>query len=136
MAIAFSVFAVLVVAIGAGFWSTQRSGHEASEAGSLQAKGTLHLDTFVINLADLQQRSYLRVGVDLALNHEISREETPPVAQVRDTILAVLSQAQVEDLLTANGKAKLKTDLLHALQERIPGLGVEEVYFTEFLIQR
>jgi hypothetical protein len=26
--------------------------------------------------------------------------------------------------------------LLRALQERAPALGVEEVYFTEFLIQR
>jgi flagellar basal body-associated protein FliL len=31
---------------------------------------------------------------------------------------------------------KLKEDLLHALQERLPGLEVEDVYFTEFLIQR
>jgi flagellar basal body-associated protein FliL len=38
--------------------------------------------------------------------------------------------------MTAAGKTKLKADLLHALQERIPQLGVEEVYFTEFLIQR
>jgi hypothetical protein len=30
----------------------------------------------------------------------------------------------------------LKEDLLRALQARLPGLGVEEVYFTEFLIQR
>jgi flagellar basal body-associated protein FliL len=30
----------------------------------------------------------------------------------------------------------LKQNLLHALQERMPDLGVGEVYFTEFLIQR
>jgi flagellar basal body-associated protein FliL len=30
----------------------------------------------------------------------------------------------------------LKADLLRALQERVPGLMVKEVYFTEFLIQR
>jgi flagellar basal body-associated protein FliL len=63
-------------------------------------------------------------------------ENAPPVAEVRDTILGVLAQARVDELLTAEGKAKLKEDLLHALQERLPGLAVEEVYFTEFLIQR
>jgi hypothetical protein len=30
----------------------------------------------------------------------------------------------------------LKAEVLHALQERLPGLTVVEVYFTEFLIQR
>ena len=63
-------------------------------------------------------------------------EEMAPVAQVRDTILSVLAEAKVDELMTAAGKTKLKEDLLHALQERVPQLGVEEVYFTEFLIQR
>lgn len=58
------------------------------------------------------------------------------MARVRDTILGVLALAKVEDLMTAAGKNKLKQDLLRALQERAPELGVEEVYFTEFLIQR
>lgn len=100
-------------------------------------KGSLHLETFVLNLADSGQRSYLRVGIDLGLGREIGRgENAPPVGEVRDTILGVLAESRVDELLTAAGKAKLKEDLLHALQERLPGLEVEEVYFTEFLIQR
>ena len=102
-----------------------------------QVRSTLHLETFVLNLADPGQRSYLRVGIDLGLGRELGKgENAPPVAQVRDTILGVLAEAQVDELLTAKGKAKLKEDLLHALQEREPGLEIEEVYFTEFLIQR
>jgi flagellar FliL protein len=94
------------------------------------------LETFVLNLAEPGQRSYLRVGIDLGLAREIARGETAPVGQVRDTILGVLADWKVDDLTTLKGKTKLKEDLLHALQERVPGLGVEEVYFTEFLIQR
>ncbi len=67
---------------------------------------------------------------------EIGRGETAPVGQVRDTILGVLAESRVDELLTTQGKTKLKAGLLRALQEREPGLGVEEVYFTEFLIQR
>ena len=55
---------------------------------------------------------------------------------MRDTILGVLAEAKVDDLMTAPGKTQLKENLLHALQARVPELGVEEVYFTEFLIQR
>ena len=129
--------AVILVAIGIWFWANRGGESAAQPNGETHVKSTLHLETFVLNLADTNQRSYLRVGIDLGLNLEPKRGEDPvPVAQVRDTILSVLAEAKVDDLMTAAGKAKLKENLLHALQERVPQLGVEEVYFTEFLIQR
>jgi flagellar basal body-associated protein FliL len=135
MATVFFVTAAMALALGAGFWITRKP--EVSAGGSPQVKGTLHLETFVLNLADPGQRSYLRVGIDLGLGRELGKgENAAPVGLVRDTIVGVLAQSRVDDLLTAKGKAKLKADLLQALQERVPGLQVEEVYFTEFLIQR
>ncbi len=132
----FWFFALALVVGGAIYWKAQRNGGEGSADRGGVVKTTLHLETFVLNLADPQQRSYLRVGIDLGLARELARGENAPVAQVRDTILAVLAQCRVEELQTAAGKTKLKEDLLRALQARVPGLGVEEVYFTEFLIQR
>jgi flagellar basal body-associated protein FliL len=126
----------LVVLTGVGIWWWAGRGSQPPATPPAGVRSTLHLETFVLNLADSEQRSYLRVGVDLGLNHEPKHGEEAPVAQVRDTILGVLSEARVGDLMTAVGKTKLKADLLHALQERMPQLGVEEVYFTEFLIQR
>jgi flagellar basal body-associated protein FliL len=38
-------------------------------------------------------------------------------------------------LLQIEGKRQLKEELLKALQERVPQLAVEHVYFTEFLVQ-
>lgn len=133
-----SVVAVpLLILGGIGIWFWVSSGSESSAAQPTRVRSTLHLETFVLNLADTDQRSYLRVGIDLGLSQEAKRgEELVPVAQVRDTILGVLAEAKVSDLMTAAGKAKLKEILLHSLQERLPQLGIEEVYFTEFLIQR
>jgi flagellar basal body-associated protein FliL len=129
--------AIVLLALGAWFWSTYRTGLAVSADGSRRVKSSLHLEPFVLNLADPEQRSYLRVGIDLGLGRELGRgENAPPVGEVRDVILGVLAQSRVDELLTAKGKAKLKEDLLLGLQERVPGLGVEEVYFTEFLIQR
>jgi flagellar basal body-associated protein FliL len=133
--VTFFVLALAALGLGAWFWSSHKT--DAAAEASHQVKGSLHLETFVMNLADRDARSYLRVGIDLGLGREIGKgENAPPVGQVRDTILDVLAQARVEDLLTAPGKEKLKADLLHALQERVPELQVEDVYFTEFLIQR
>lgn len=127
----------ILAAIGAWFWMSRGSESSAAANGEPRVRSTLHLETFVLNLADTDQRSYLRVGIDLGLNREAKRgEETAPVAEVRDTILGVLAEAKVDALMTGEGKAKLKENLLHTLQQRLPQLGVEEVYFTEFLIQR
>lgn len=131
-----ALLAAVLAALGAWFWSTRRTEPALSAAGP-QIKGTLHLETFVLNLGDPDQRAYLRVGIDLGLGRAVGKgENAPPVGLVRDTILGVLSQSRVDDLLTKKGKTKLKEDLLRALQDRAPGLAVVEVYFTEFLIQR
>jgi flagellar basal body-associated protein FliL len=134
LGIAFSALAIVLLALGAWFWKTQ-SG--VATEGKGRVKDSLHLETFVLNLADREQRSYLRVGIDLGLGRKMGKgENAPPVGEVRDIILGVLAQSRVEELLTAAGKAKLKEDVLQALQQRVPELEVEEVYFTEFLIQR
>lgn len=126
----------VLLAAGAWLWSSRSGASEIPDGTGGQAKGTLHLETFVLNLADPGQRSYLRVGIDLGLAREMGRGEAAPVGQVRDTILKVLAEFGVDELVTAPGKIKLKTGLRRALQQRVPQLGVEEVYFTEFLIQR
>lgn len=128
------VLPVILGAIGVWYWTSR--GNDSSASAVPRIRSTLHLETFVLNLADTDQRSYLRVGIDLGLNREMKREETAPVAEVRDTILGVLAEARVDALMTAEGKTKLKENILQALQGRVPELGVTEVYFTEFLIQR
>lgn len=130
-----SVLGVLLVSVAAGFWFTRKAATEIPVAGEVAA--TLHLETFVLNLADPGMRSYARVGIDLGLGRPVGRgENAPALGPVRDTIIEVIGQAKADDLTTTQGKAKLKADLLRTLQQRVPGLGVEEVYFTEFLIQR
>ncbi len=132
-----ALFAIVLAVLGAWWWNAQQSGaQDRSQRESSPVKSTLHLETFVVNLADSDQRSYLRLGVDLGLNRELKHGEEAPVAQVRDTILGIVANAKADDLLTAEGKSTLKAELLQALKERTPELGVEQVYFTELLIQR
>ena len=128
----------LLLAGLAVWYLTIRSNDSPAQANSLSAvESTLHLETFVLNVGGAEQRAYLRVGIDLGLKQSAKgAEETMPVAQVRDTILGVMGEANADEMVTASGKRKLKQDLLHALQEQSPGLGVKEVYFTEFLVQR
>jgi flagellar basal body-associated protein FliL len=130
-----AVVLVLVLA-GAGIFVWLRPGPSTSAAeGAVEP--TLALETFVVNLSGSGQRAYLRVAITLGLAHALphNQPEAVPTALVRDTILSVLATAQPEGLFKAEGKRQLKDELLKALQERVPQLAVENVYFTEFLVQ-
>jgi flagellar FliL protein len=109
-------------------------------APASKVKAVMHLEPFVVNLADAEENRFLRVGIDLGLESPLSakggKEGEVPTARIRDCILAVLSTWHSDALLAPEGKQKLKDDLVRALRERAPELGVKEVYFTDFLVQR
>ena len=96
---------------------------------------TLALDTFVVNLDGAGQRAYLRIGITLGISRQARKREEAPIALVRDVILSVLTNAKPDRLLAAAGKQDLKAEILKALQEKAPDVGVDNVYFTEFLVQ-
>jgi flagellar FliL protein len=134
------ILAASLAVLGAGAgWLLRGSPAPQTAAAKegTKVESVLHLETFVINLAGADERAFLRVGIDLGLSHPPGHaEDSVSTAMVRDVVLSVLTQRQPDDLLTAEGKTKLKNDLLQALQQRAPGLGAKQVYFTEFLIQR
>jgi flagellar FliL protein len=107
-----------------------------------QIKAVMHLDPFVVNLADTEENRFLRAGIDLGLGNPLADKEGKggeseiPTARIRDCILAVLSTWRSDALLAPDGKQKLKDELVRALAARVPELGVKEVYFTDFLVQR
>ena len=131
---------LLLLGLGAaaGGWLWRSRVGASANSPSSQVHRVLHLETFVLNLSDRDDRAYLRAGIDLGLRSDSPSniQEAPPVALIRDTILGVLAKAHSDEVVTPEGKKKLKEEILRALRERAPELGVEEVYFTEFLIQR
>ena len=128
---------VVIPAIGLWLWLRPSDPSPAHASDISPVRSTLHLETFVLNVQSNRGAAYLRAGIDLGINQEAKRaQEAVPIAEIRDTILDVLGEANADDLLTVAGKTKLKHDLLHSLQSRVPELGVVQVYFTEFLVQR
>jgi flagellar FliL protein len=133
---------VLVIAAGVGGWMWKRSSvktQAAAASASPEVNSVLPLDSFVVNLQDPAGNGYLRVGIDLGLTSAAKDDDKEKQAaylpRLRDTILGVLGSRSVDDLLTPDGKTKLKADLLQAIDARVPELQCKEVYFTEFLVQ-
>jgi len=139
--LALTVAAVLVLV--AAWWvnARQHVGEATNAASSSTAKSLVHLDSFVVNLADSDQSAFLKIGIDLG-SGQVGKNELPVdkgsllLSKIRDVVLSVLTTCQSADLLAPDGKAKLKQRLLEALREQIPELPVKEIYFTEFLVQR
>jgi flagellar FliL protein len=133
--------AVLITALGVGGWLWYRSGQthpqQESDNSSSEVKSVMHLESFVVNLSGTSENGYLRVGIDLGIGIDLKEGEktTAYTGRLRDTILTVLGTRTVDELLTADGKAKLKQDILKAINDRLPELQCKEVYFTDFLVQ-
>jgi flagellar FliL protein len=141
--------AAIMAGAGFGAWRflpPKGSAASKAEAGQHKSavKAVLHLESFVVNLngAGPEASGYLRVGIDLGLGvqeevgEEAKKKGPGPIPIVRDVVLTVLAKAKSEELLTPEGKATLKKELLAAIAERLPELGVVEVFFTEFIVQR
>jgi flagellar protein FliL len=139
--------ALLAIAGGGGSaWFVLQRGRTA-EAAHAEPTGPpkylVHLEGFTVNLADGEEAHFLRVTMDLGIDRlpdGVSEKDKAaaslPVARIRDAILSVLTAGKADNLLTSDGKAQLKKNLVDSLNRNVPELGVREVYFTEFLVQR
>ena len=135
------ILVVCAVAAGVGAWFYFHQGKTAQAAPTeTETLHTVHLEGFTVNLADVEENHFLRITIDLGLGHVPKAakegESEIPTARVRDAILTVLTGGKADVLITQEGKAQLKKDVLAALQRAAPELDVREVYFTEFLVQR
>jgi flagellar FliL protein len=135
----------ILVAVAAGWFILGRGDSADAPSDSPSGNSALiavHLEGFTVNLADREENHFLRVTMDLAVDHLPSGAEKDkpgarfPMAHIRDTILSVLTECQADALLTADGKNQLKKKLVEALNRAVPDVGVRDIYFTEFLVQR
>jgi flagellar basal body-associated protein FliL len=135
-----SVFSAVSLALCGGLLSIGGACRPQNNCTVEKAKvnAVVHMETFVLNIGNPEAHSFLRVGVDLGVKQNSSADSATaalvPIA--RDVVIGVLASAKTDDLLLPAGKTKVKGELLKALQERMPEAGIQEVYFTEFLVQR
>jgi len=134
---------LLPLAAGVGWFLLHRSTPHATPKPKvdLTVRTVLTLEPFLVNLADSEGDRFLRIGIELGARgepaeHKRSVQSEMPIARIRDTILTILTTCQADELMTSAGKAKLKDDLTQALRQRVPELNLQEIYFTEFLVQR
>lgn len=145
---------VLVVALaGGGYWFMGRAkaapntgaeqGAEAEEseaAADEGEKGLIALDPFVVNLADDGGTHFLRTNIQLILKctekeAEALQEKKAEIMPIRSAVLELLAEQHAAELVTPEGKEKLKEAIRVRARSVFKKKKVLEVLFTEFVVQ-
>jgi flagellar protein FliL len=94
------------------------------------------LPPFVVNLADPLGRRFLKISMDLELSDERGVAEiNQAMPKVKDTILLLLSSKNYSDLAKLEDKLVLKEEIVERIGQVIGAGRLNNVYFTEFVIQ-
>jgi len=111
--------------------------YEDSIPDDEDVKHVIEIKPFVVNLADGGEAHYLRITVSLGVS-EVSEEEKPNklyLARVKNAMLSVLSSKTSEEVLSVEGKSKLRKQLLKAAQAAAVEPEVHAIYITDFIVQ-
>lgn len=104
-----------------------------------EVKAVVELPPFIVNLADAEQARYLRMTVSLGVGGEEGGKSEKPdqlfMTRVRNAMLAVLGEKKSDEILTVEGKAKLRKELLNAAQAASEEPHVQAIYITDFIVQ-
>ena len=137
------IIAIVVLLIGVGGifgYSKFNKGKEKKAKISQADKASivLPLNSFVVNLMDKQGvgKRYLKVTMGL----EINKEEDKLLienhnAQLRDTVLLLLSSQSLKEINTMEGKLELKHEILSRMNQILGNDTVRKIFFTEFVVQ-
>jgi len=96
----------------------------------------IDLDPFIVNLADINSRRYLKLRIALELSDKKLVDEIKKrTAEVRDLITMLLSSKTFNDVSTFDGKLALKTGIMNRLNAIVINGRITNVYFVEFVVQ-
>ena len=113
----------------------------------------LNMSTKIINLVDPGGHRYIRLTIVVEFAPDNPEFESLPEEEktayltgfeeklnsklpiLDDTVITLLSTKTYEDLYTAEGKERLRTEIMDILSNRLVDLHIISIYFTEFVVQ-
>jgi flagellar FliL protein len=134
--------AVVLGGAGAGAYFFLSGGKEAAEAKPQVEPEVpaeilnLELEPFLVNLADPGGSHYLKTTLTLELDDRGAADWiNARLPRVRDRVLLLLSSKESAELLSAEGKFRLRDDVQRAINDMMGRTRVSAVYLTEFVVQ-
>jgi flagellar protein FliL len=146
--IAVVVVLLLVAGVGATLFFTgafsKKGGAGADTAHATQAKHPpIYFSiqpAMVVNFQNPTKARYLQVAIDvMAREPKVIEEVKTNMPAIRNRLIILLSGQSYEDISTAQGKEKLRKEVLDSINKVLKEAGahgeIEQVYFTNFVMQ-
>ncbi len=97
---------------------------------------TVELKPFIVNLADPKASHFLKATITLEVKDDKAKDLTDKMLpRIRNDILLLLSSQTLEDVISIEGKVRLRDEIM-ARVSRIIGRGrLKNVYFSQFVVQ-
>jgi flagellar FliL protein len=113
----------------------------------------MDMSTKIINLVDPTGHRYIRLTIVVEFAPDSpeffsmpEEEQSTYLAEFKDrlstrvpimddAVITLLSTKTYEDLYTADGKEKLRAEIMNDLASKLPDLHIISIYFTEFVVQ-
>lgn len=134
------IIAVAVLLVGGGgFFAYTKffKGDANAHAKAAAPEPVLQeVETFLVNLSDPGGKRYLKLTMKAKLSDkEVQAEFAGRNFEIRDTVIMLLSSKEFPEISKPEDKATLKQELVFALNRLLRKGQVQDVYFTEFLVQ-
>jgi flagellar FliL protein len=99
-------------------------------------KQVVEIQPFILNLADKDDNRFLRLSLSIGFGEGDEKPDPVFVTRVRNAVLAVLMTKSSLEILTPEGKAMLRRELLQAVRAVTAEPPVLAIYITELIVQR
>jgi flagellar FliL protein len=116
--------------------ATTTSQPTARSSNMLSIGPVYPMDQFIVNLLSESGGRYLKVTLDIELNNaKLAAEMDTKRSLVRDIIIRTLSAKTYEEISTLKGKDRLKDEIVSKLNEVLADGRVQNIFFTDFVVQ-
>ena len=95
----------------------------------------LPLPPVTVNLADPSGRRYLKMGMEVEVNADVSAALLANNARIRDAIIMLLAGKSYADIASPDGKVLLKAEVAARLNQILGAQRVVRVFFTDFVVE-
>ena len=94
------------------------------------------MEPFVVNIGDGDRDRFLKLKIDLEVSSaDVSSELEQRLPQVKDIMIGLLSSQSFADIRSMEGKEALREELQTRLNAVVRKGTVQQVFFTEFVVQ-
>jgi flagellar FliL protein len=130
------------IALALGFLLAAMAGCSSDAEAAAEPDprpGVLQLESFLTNINDPSGERYCKLTIKLAItpSGEVGTVEGDPLllARMRDQVLTLLSGKTFYELSDPKGKETFREEVRTRLGELLKGAEIQQVLFSEFVVQ-